>query len=158
MRVPRFWAAQGRHALCYQGGLGSAGTLCELSPVSRTCGSSRTARCRAHSSITPKPAPIPSKRCTRTAPISSASHCASVSFTMSAIAAPRPAFSANRPRYRWRWRRSDSAACSMATARFLPAGRLKPPAFRSRCQPCRSARSKTSPARSKSRSGFSSMS
>ena len=58
----------------------------------------------------------------------------------------------------WRWRRSGCAECSMAMAKFSPAGPPKPPAFRLRFQPCRSARSKTSPARSNNRSGFSSMS
>src|SRR6202790_2795970 len=47
-------------------------------------------------------------------------------------------------------------ACSMATARFTPAARRRPPAFRSPRARCRSARSRTLLAPSTSRSGSSS--
>ena len=55
----------------------------------------------------------------------------------------RPRLSGRKRRFRSRSRRSACAACSMATAKFLPRAPRTRPAFRSASPPCRSARSRT---------------
>ena len=150
----------GQRALCYRSAVRETGGYAmSIMTCIEDLRQPRAARCRARSSTMPRPAPIARRRCAPTAPTSSASSCASACWSTSSQRSTATTILGEPARAAaGAWRRSGCAACSTATARSWPAARRRRPASRSRSRPCRSARSRTSPRRSTSRSGSSSTS